>query len=185
MEDNSNNNNNLRNKRKAGRPKGSLNKKGKALLKDIKDTPITKEVISRSKDDVSTKAEVNNRINEIANLLSVGYTRSYILSYGSKWSISDRQIDNYISEAWKKLKEINDLSIQDNLSMVTNQLWDLYRDSRANNDRQNANKALAQIAKIKGLEVNTVNHIIEDQRELSNMTNEQLDELLNDSNELQ
>lgn len=158
-------------------------KKIKTKLKELMNSPITNSVNPDTKVR-SDKIEYNNRINEIANLLTVGYTRSYVQEYGLKWSVSERQIDLYIVKAWKKIKEINDLTLQDNLSMVTNQLWDLYRDARANNDRMNANKALAQLAKIKGLEVNTVNHIIEDQRDLVNMTNEDLDNLLNDETNL-
>lgn len=156
-------------------------KRLKSKLKELRNTPLTKALdVANPK---STKAEINQRVNEISNLLLVGYTRSYILQYASKWQISDRHVDEYIKRAWQNIKEINDLTLQDNLSMITNQLWDLYRDARANNDRANANKALAQLAKIKGLEVHTINHVIEDTREFEKLTNEELDQLIEDNRE--
>lgn len=123
-------------------------KRLKAKLKELSTMPLTKEVDPNNKPAKSTAVEVNQRVVEVANLLSVGYTRSYILKYAEKWHVSDTSVDSYISKAWKYIKEINDLTMQDNLGMITNQLWDLYRDCRKNNDRGNAVKALNQLAKI-------------------------------------
>ena len=54
----------------------------------------------------STAAEKNLRVEEVAGLLTRGYTRSTIIQYGTnKWGISPRAIDIYIQEARIILKE--------------------------------------------------------------------------------
>lgn len=156
-------------------------KRLKSKLKELRNTPLTKALeVANVK---STKAEVNQRVNEVSNLLLVGYTRSYILRYAEKWKVSDSMVDQYISKAWQNIKEINELTLQDNLSMITNQLWDLYRQNRLENNLQEAHKNLVALAKIKGLEVHTINHVIEDQREFEKLTNEELDQLIEDNRE--
>ena len=137
-------------------------------MSDKPQKPILKKPRQKkgnSTDNKSTKAEVNQRVSEIKNLLTQGYTRSHIIQYGSKWSVSDRQIDDYISMATIQIKEHNAYTYQENVTIVTDALWDVYRASRAANDRKAALTALSQIAKIKGLEQHTVNHVITDDRD--------------------
>ena len=54
----------------------------------------------------STAAEKNLRVEEIAGLLTRGYTRSTIQRYtADKWGVSPRQTDVYLKEARTILKE--------------------------------------------------------------------------------
>jgi hypothetical protein len=126
----------------------------------------------------STKQELATRVGEILLLLANGYTRSYIMQYSSKWNICDRQVDDYIAMANKELKEINALTVQDNLAIITHNLWDVFREARKANNLAEQHKVLVSIAKLKGLEQHTVNHIIEDKRELSGITDAELDNML-------
>lgn len=131
----------------------------------------------------STKIELSQRVKEVSGLLLEGRTRSHILQYGSDvWNISERQIDDYISMAWKNIREVNALDFKDNVSVVINNLWDVYRQARIDNDKKNALVALAQIAKIKGLDQQVINHVIEDKREMVHMSNDELELLLETSN---
>lgn len=149
--------------------------------KRVKAVPKTKVVVD--KQAKSSKAEVNQRVTEIQALIMSGYTRSYMLQYGSKWKISDRQIDDYIKMATTVIKEINQSTLQDNQAIITGQLWDLFRAARADANVAECHKILMSIAKLKGLDQHTVNHVIEDKRELSDMSNEQLDSILESANE--
>ena len=126
----------------------------------------------------STNAEINQRVSEVQILQLEGRTRSYILQYGSKWSVSDRMIDDYISQATVITKEVNSLSIQDNTSIIVNNLWKLYRASQSVGDVKNAHSVLMSIAKIKGLDQQTINHIIEDKRDLEDLSDSDLDDIL-------
>lgn len=128
----------------------------------------------------STNAELMNRVAEVSTLLLEGRTRFYIIQYGSKWNLSDRQIDDYISMANKNLKEVNMLSLQENQATIVNGLWELFRAARSADDVSEQHKILMSIAKLKGLDQMTVNHIIEDKRELAEMTDEELDAIIVD-----
>lgn len=138
--------------------------------------PKTNTVID--KQAKSTKAEVNQRVSEVQALLLEGRTRSYILKYAEKWKMSDSMIDQYIFKANNIIQEINKQSTEHNLGIITNGLWDLYRRAIEQNNVQAANKVLMDIAKLRGLEQSTINHVIEDKRELAELTDEELDKLL-------
>lgn len=56
----------------------------------------------------STKAEITKRVNQVYNLLLMGFSRAEILEYGQKvdpkkhktaWNVADNTIDTYISKA--------------------------------------------------------------------------------------
>lgn len=135
------------------------------------------------KSNKSTKAEINQRVSEVADLLMDGYTRSYIQQYGSKWAVNERQVDEYIAQATAQIKEINSTTLQDNLALICSNLWDVFRKAKKAGDLSEQHKILNSIAKIRGLEKYTVNHVIEDKRELADMSDEDLDKLLNGDDE--
>jgi hypothetical protein len=132
----------------------------------------------------STKIEVLQRVSEVQKLLLDGYTRSYILQYGSKWSLSDRQIDDYIRMANDQIKEVNLATLQDNLGMISANLWQLFREARVKDNISEQHKILMSLAKLKGLDQMIINHVIEDKRELADMSDAELDSILSSSNEL-
>lgn len=151
------------------------------MAKNIKeDKRLKDELISKKK---STKAELDLRVSEVQSLILQGYTRKYLIQYGSKWELSDRQIDDYISMATIAIKEINHSSVQDNMAIVTSCLWDLYRKTIKEGNNSEANKVLMNIAKLRGLEQHTINHIIEDKRELESLSDEELNSVLEGNDE--
>lgn len=126
----------------------------------------------------STEAEIDLRVSEVQDLLLNGETRHKIVRFGSKWGISARQIDDYIAAARERIKEINATSLQENMALVTTNLWRIFRASVIEGDLAEANKALMNLAKVKGLENYTVTHVIEDKRELADLPDAELDRLL-------
>lgn len=126
----------------------------------------------------STKAEFNQRLTEVQNLLLSGFTRSQIVHYGSKWKVVDRQIDEYISQATAIIKEHNSATIQDNMAIITSNLWDQFRQAKQEKNISECHKILMSLAKLKGLDQMTVNHIIEDKRELADLSDEDLERML-------
>ncbi len=139
----------------------------------LKPTSTPKKIVK------STKAELDQRVSEVQALLLQGYTRSYILQYGSKWGISDRQIEEYMAKASINLKEINSITLQENMALIASNLWDLFRKAKVDNDLSEQHKILMSLAKLKGLDQQAIHHIIEDKRELADMTDEDLDRALN------
>ena len=128
------------------------------------------------------KSETNQRITEIVQLKLTGHTRSYILEYATeKWAISEHRVDQLIALATQCLKEVNQLTLQDNQAIIVGSLWDLFRQARIENDRPEQHKILMSIAKLKGLDQMTVNHVIEDKRELAEMSDEELDAIIIDT----
>ena len=131
----------------------------------------------------STKAEIDQRLTEIQELLLDGHTRHKILQYGSKWKVSNRTVDEYIAQATALLKEINQASVQDNLAIITANQWKLYRSSVKDGNLATARQILMDLAKLRGLEHQTINHIIQDTRELADLSDADLEKMLEDANE--
>lgn len=132
----------------------------------------------------STQAEYNQRVAEVQALLLEGRTRAFIIQYGAKWKVVDRQVDDYISEANFIIKEINNVTLQENLSLITTNLWNLYRSSLSSGNISEANKILMNIAKLRGLNENTINLTLQDKREHQDLSDEALDKLLNGDDQL-
>ena len=126
----------------------------------------------------STKAQLNQRVSEVQALQMEGRTRSYIIQHGSKWDVSDRQIDDYIKYATTITKEVNLDTLQDNMGVIINNLWKLYRASNSSGDVKNAHAVLMSIAKLKGLDQQTLNINIEDRREFQDLSDSDLDAIL-------
>jgi len=128
----------------------------------------------------STVAEINARVSEVTAWMLDGDTRSDIVRHGSKWGVSSRQIDDYMAMATAAIKEVNQLTLQENQGTILRNLWQLFKESRIEGDRAEQHKVLMSIAKLKGLDQMTVNHVIEDKRELSDMSDEQLEAIIVD-----
>lgn len=122
----------------------------------------------------STLAEVSKRVTEVQTLLLSGYTRYYILQLATKWEVSEAQVDKYIGKANELIKEINKLSVQDNMALISANLWDTFRTAKSEKNLAEQHKVLMSIAKIKGLDLHTINHIIQDSRELESLSDSEL-----------
>lgn len=152
----------------------------KKELKPVAITPVVEDKAFKS-----TKAEVNQRVTEVQDLIMKGFTRTDILQYGSKWDVSDRTIDEYLAGARRALKEINSSTLQDNQAIIVGGLWGIYRSAINGGNLAEAHKVLMSIAKLKGLEQTTINHIIEDKRELETLSDTELDAILDAENKVQ
>ncbi len=129
------------------------------------------------KDNRSTDASMEERITIVQDLLLCGLTRSEILKECSTWKLSERQMDTYISKATATIKEINAVERDDNMAAITTNLWRLFRKNRDFGDLDKAEKNLMNIAKLKGLEETTINHIVKE-RPLLEIPDEELEAIL-------
>lgn len=129
----------------------------------------------------STDAEVARRIRFVQRLLLRGRTRSEVLQFAAKkWGLEDRQIDDYISRAKEFINEVNKIEMLDNMALITRNYWENYREALKEKNRFLAVSILEKIAKLKGLSQETINHIIEDRRDLETLTDEDLERALTD-----
>lgn len=126
----------------------------------------------------STKAEVFQRVSEVQTLLLDGYTRSTILQYASKWLVSDRMVDEYIAQANVNIKEVSKAGLENDLAIIVSAMWDTFRRAKAAGNIGEMRQTLTALAKLKGLDESTVNHIIDDKRELQDMSDADLDAIL-------
>lgn len=130
----------------------------------------------------SEKHVVEQRVREIVELKLVGRTRTDILQHGSKWGISDRQIDELIKRASDQLQEINSESIKSTQSVIVSAMWDVYRMAQQMGNITEMRQCLSSIAKVMGLEQSTVNHIIRDEQ-LQDLDEEALNQYMNKAKE--
>lgn len=127
----------------------------------------------------STDAEVIQRVSEVQNLILQGHQRHEILRFtANKWQVSPRSTDEYIARATKNIKEINLATLQDNSAIITTALWKAFRSAVEVANISEQRQILMAIAKLKGLEQHTINHVIQDERELASLSDSELDAIL-------
>lgn len=122
----------------------------------------------------STDAVVLARVSEVQSWILEGYTRHKILQFGSKWSVSDRQIDDYIAKATELIREINHATLEDSLALIVSNYWSLYKE--AGSDVGLKASILEKIGKFRGLDKKTL--VVKDERELEEVSDDELDEIL-------
>lgn len=126
----------------------------------------------------NTSAEIEHRVTEVQKLLLEGFTYRQIRNKCCPlWKICSRQVDSYLQKATEEIREINKVERADNLAMITMNMWELFRESRVTGDLSEAHKVLNSIAKLRGLDETTVNHIFTE-RPLQSMTDEELDQAM-------
>lgn len=153
------------------------------MSKNIKEEVSPKDGTPTSKKSKSTQAELSLRVSEIQSLILQGYTRSHILKHASKWNLSDTQVDLYTAKAKEQIKEINQASLQDNLAVITTNQFQLFIQAKKDGNLAVARQLLMDLAKLKGLEQSTINHIIEDKRELETLSDDELSSILDGKDE--
>jgi hypothetical protein len=107
----------------------------------------------------ANSAEHEKRVTDVESWLLDGLTRTQVLKKAKGWGVTDRQVDDYIAEAKGVIKEINLADRDENMSLVTKNLWDLYRFQRIN-DPGEARKILMDIAELRGLKETTIQHFV-------------------------
>jgi len=137
--------------------------------------------VSKENRKKCTDAEVEVRVTEIQKLLLNGFTRPYIVEMANrKWGIALRTTDEYIKRATENIKAINQTAREDNLALVTTNLWDLFRSCKEMGELGEARKAIMDIAKLRGLDVQLVEHFV-NERPLESVSDEELDKVLGQS----
>lgn len=104
-----------------------------------------------AKEKKVTGVEYNQRIKTIAKLLFRFTTRADVLQYVSEktdWNISERQVDNYISDAKKLLRKRTDLDVF--VGQLINEFLDLYGRNLKIQDYREAKNLLIELAKLRG-----------------------------------
>lgn len=151
--------------------------KPKSTSKPKKKLPKAKKVVE--KQAKATKAEVIQRVSEVQALLLQGYTRSYIVQYGANsWNLAERQCDDYIAMARKNIQEVSMAGLKDDLATLVSAMWDTFRRAVIQNNVGEQRQTLMAIAKLKGLDETRVNHVIDDKREFTHMSDDELDAIL-------
>ena len=122
--------------------------------------------------------ETETRIKEIIAKQLDGYTRTELLEFIGTWGLKRSQADNLIRLASERFKEINKSSIQDIQALVFNNYLHELRQARAEGDRSSIISILKEVSKIHGLDKVTINHIVEDKRELADLSDADLEAML-------
>lgn len=100
----------------------------------------------------ATDAEVLRRVATVCKLMIAGASRTTIVQYGStQWSVSDRQIDDYISRAKLDIATMTDKDKESNLNMAMARMNDIYQQCYAAKNYKGAMSAQIEINKLLGL----------------------------------
>lgn len=127
-------------------------------------------------DKKATNAEQALRVRAIAKLLIRNHGRAHILQHAAtKWGLADRAADELIARATAEILEANRPSIQMTIARVATTQWEILRAAMRKKEYFLARQILMDIAKLGGLEQQTINHIIDDKREFSSLTDAELD----------
>lgn len=135
-----------------------------------------KKKFKTTKRTKSTKAELIQRVTEVGELLLEGRTRHEIFRIvTTKYSCSERTVDDYIALARVEIEEINKSRLEHDVSILMRNLWKLYREADKTSDKL---AVVKEIMRIKGIGSTNLNLFIEDKRELSEMSDEELASML-------
>lgn len=109
---------------------------------------------NKPKKKKATKAEINNRINTIADMILQGFTRAQILQFVTEktdWEISERTTDYYIRKARDKFETDAEINRRYELGRAMKRLDDLYRRNMAIQDYKAALQVQKERSTITGL----------------------------------
>lgn len=106
-----------------------------------------------AKEEKATDIEKEKRIDIVCELLIKGLTTSQMFRYVSektKWGISSRQLDNYISEAKQKIRNSDDNDKGFEIQRAKRRLEGLYRKSEEIEDFKECRAVIETSAKLFG-----------------------------------
>ena len=106
-----------------------------------------------------TKAEMENRVTEVTDLLLKGAKRVQILQYVSKmnWNVTDRMVDNYIQKATEAIKESAAIDRDYEIALANGRYEYLYWKSISGKDHRGALSVVQAKSKLLGLDAPTRN----------------------------
>ena len=133
-----------------------------------------------AKEEKATEIEKEKRIDIVCELLIKGLTTSQMFRYVSektKWGISSRQLDNYISEAKQKIRNSDDSDKGFEIHRAKRRLESLYRKSEEIEDLRECRAIIETSAKLFGWNeaVKTINENIN--YEAGHLTDERIEEI--------
>ena len=136
-----------------------------------------------SKAKKATKAIVITRISEIKDLLLKGKSRGVIQQFAAtSYNLTERVIDEYIARATQEIKEMSNTDRSTDLGILLERLYKMANDAEDKGDQKTASSILMNIAKLKSLDNHSIHHIIE-KRDLAQLSDSDLEVILEDSNE--
>lgn len=104
------------------------------------------------KKDKSNASEMQKRINLVYSMYMQGIQSNQIVRFISeKYSISGRQVENYITKAREIMDSDTKLELGIIKSQIVAQLWDLYHKNMKIEDYRECRNILNQIAEIFGV----------------------------------
>ena len=138
-----------------------------------------------AKEEKATEIEKEKRIDIVCELLIKGLTTSQMFRYVSektKWGISSRQLDNYISEAKQKIRNSDDNDKGFEIQRAKRRLEALYRKSEEIEDLRECRAIIETSAKLFGWNeaVKTINENIN--YDAGHLTDERIEEIKNKLN---
>lgn len=138
-----------------------------------------------AKEEKATDIEKEKRIDIVCELLIKGLTTSQMFRYVSektKWGISSRQLDNYISEAKQKIRNSDDNDKGFEIQRAKRRLESLYRKSEEIEDLRECRAIIETSAKLFGWNeaVKTINENIN--YNAGELTDERIEEIKNKLN---
>src|SRR5271157_382535 len=100
----------------------------------------------------STKAEKENRLTKINELLLNGYSRVDIVQYSAEnWNINERQTDKYIREVKENITTHFNQTREENIGIALARRENLYKDAREKNEIRTALEVDKDLRKLQGL----------------------------------
>lgn len=99
----------------------------------------------------ASAATMEERVTLVQLALLEGKTRRDLFFLCDEWGVCKRQLEECIARATEGIRELNKLEQEDNLAIVHNNLWDLFRKCKQMGDLKECHSILNSIAKLKGL----------------------------------
>lgn len=104
-------------------------------------------------DNRCTKSEHLQRVGKVEECLMLGYTRSKILEeIGQKYGVGESQVENYMTAAYKRIREINDRNLEDTRAWLFRKYIEVFNRAVEAGNIQEQRGCLNSIAKISGAE---------------------------------
>jgi hypothetical protein len=111
-----------------------------------------------AKENKSTDLQFEERMNKVYDMMLYQHLsyREFASAAAKEFKISERQAENLWKEARTRLKERFQQNSEEILENHLNQLYDLLKRSRDDNNKRTEREVLADIAKIHQLEIKKV-----------------------------
>ncbi|MCL2064062.1 MAG: hypothetical protein FWG98_06780 [Candidatus Cloacimonetes bacterium] len=107
------------------------------------------------KEKKSNDRTMQDRIKEMLSLVTK-MSRNELIQHFQKWNLSDRQIDNYISQCNKILKSEFEKFMPNAAAYIYNNRLEIYKQALCNDDFVIARGILSDLAKMTGADTTSV-----------------------------